>query len=697
MTKTNSELSPDAFGHGIAALLADRLDGARLLWIGRDLGLSPLLERAEHALQLDLSTKRAAPLAPNHTRRTFREGRLRFRPASFDVILVPDLWDVPGDLLQLIEDVAEIGEGALLVFGAPYEGRAAYRQFVELIDEGAQDARLYGAVDFSGVSFAELGYRDPDIVVGSMGEPRYPQYILALGGDVEGVPAAFIAETRPTEGAADTTVLGTESEAAVQRVRDLESELKRTEAKRLELEEELSELKARLHAERAREEETRNALEASLDAAKAKIEDLEAEVSKKADAEREIGRLRRALDEAEDELADLREAEAERAHLMSRFEARGEEIVELRAELERRRVLLRDAVEEMRQLRRRGTGGSEDARRRALEAEYALEKLRHERDELKAALLMAERRAEEAEARSEAESGAPPAETPEVIELRKRLDELDIAFHESEKQNGRLHDKIAKLAEERAALNERIDALTAALDEYEASAAERAQPASSVDPRTDLAGGSENEQTDPEPIAQKRFPADVRSLLGERDGLRMRLAHTEAALLAERQRSDGSFALIEKLKEREVELMETRAKLGSQELALETQSELMRKLQRDLAAAERDVRELESVLDQDRAEAERLRDALVSALAENEALKKSAEAGEGDPEKLAALEREIDELREELSAQEDDLRDARARAKEAEEAADEARRLLLEAKEALNELRRENSAHEGES
>lgn len=674
MTKTNSELALELLGDGLSALLAERLEGARLLWIGRDAGLAPILEKAEHALQLDLASKRTEPLAVNHTRRGFREGRLRFRPGSFDLIVIPDLWDVPGDLLQLIEDVVEVGEGGLIALGVPYEGRAAYREFVELVDEAAEDARLYGAVDFAGVSFAELGLRDARVVVASSPEPRYPQYILALSGDLEGIPAAFIGEQRGLKVARE------KSDDRSARTEALEGELARAKEAQREAERALKTLEEkfeeRLEAERQSAEkaaEAAEAIEAELEEAKKTIAELRPaaaeRTSRERELERELEKLRRVLDETDAEIADLREERAERALLFSRFEARGEEIVELRAELERRRILVRDAVEELRLLRRRGTGGSEEARQRVLESEYALEQLRLERDELKAALL--EARASVREPEQAEEKGG------EEAALNDRVEALEIALEESEREKGKLHDEIAKLAEERAGLNERIAGLTAAVE-----AAERAE--------NEAEESAETHESSDAPVASS---AELRSLIGERDGLRFRLLNTEAALSAERARRGFQNDAAEKLKERETELMETRVKLGSQELALETQSELMRKLQRDLAAAEKELRDIDAREEQLRAESERLRDALMTAIAERDELRdrqKSAEGGDAAElrEKYEALAREIEDLREELIAQEGDLVEARRRAEAAEAATDEARRSLEETREALLQLQK---------
>lgn len=681
MTKTNSELALELLGDGLSALLAERLEGARLLWIGRDAGLAPILERAEHALQLDLASKRAEPLAVNHTRRGFREGRLRFRPGSFDLIVIPDLWDVPGDLLQLIEDVVEVGEGGLVALGVPYEGRAAYREFVELVDEAAEDARLYGAVDFAGVSFAELGLRDARVVVASSPEPRYPQYILALSGDLEGIPAAFIGEQRGLKVAREKSDdRGARAEGA--RSAALEGELARAKEAQREAERALKTLEKdfeeRLEAERQSADKATKAaeaIEAELEEAKKTIAELRPAAAERASRERELERelekLRRVLDETDAEIADLREERAERALLFSRFEARGEEIVELRAELERRRILLRDAVEELRLLRRRGTGGSEEARQRVLESEYALEQLRLERDELKAALLEARAAMRGSVQEQVEEKGG------EEAALDDRVEALEIALEESEREKGKLHDEIAKLAEERAGLNERIAGLTAAVE-----AAERAE--------NEAEESAETHESSDAPAASS---AELRSLVGERDGLRFRLLNTEAALSAERARRGFQNDAAEKLKERETELMETRVKLGSQELALETQSELMRKLQRDLAAAEKELRDIDAREEQLRAESERLRDALMAAIAERDELRdrqKSAEGGDAAElrEKYEALAREIEDLREELIAQEGDLVEARRRAEAAEAATDEARRSLEETREALLQLQK---------
>jgi hypothetical protein len=532
MTRKDTDTPLSLEGEGLATLLENTAAGGRVLYIGDGAGVVRLARRAERVLHLFLGQEPEEKPA-NVQRRKFKAGRITFRPGSFDVVVAPDLTAIPGHAEDVLLDLAEIADAGLLVVGAPFEGRRAYEDFVELVDEVLDEARIFGVDAFVGARVSELGDEDADLWVSSLSDARAPTHVFAVAGSYDEVPSSVLVEV--------------DAPSAVSSAPDLD------EVERLE----------DLLAEARERADVADELERELSRERARAEDAAAKV------EREKARV-----------ASLEEHLAEQKVVEARLEARGEEIRELRVEVERRGTLVRDLVEELRELRRRGTGGSEEARERVLLAEARAEASALEADELRA----------------------------RVLELEDEL---------------------------------------RALDEKPAAAASSEE----------VAPSSED------------LPETIRAALGERDGLALRVAHLEEALAAARSRSDGATATDERLDQLRSELMETRAKAEATRHALEAQGELVRRLQRDLAATEVALRAAEERGDHDVGEISRLRDALVEAVS----LSDRAAAD------VAAARAELEELR---------LRQSKIEANEAAalESAESARSALVQAKAALIEL-----------
>lgn len=594
MTRKNNDHPSSPAGEGLASLVEASAAGARVLYIGDGVGLPRIARAAERVLHLEVGETVDVPSLPNVQRRKLKPGRIAFRPGSFDLVVAPDLTRVPGHPEDVLYDLAEVADGGLLAVGVPFEGRDAYEEFVEIVDEILEAARIFGVDGFRGLRVSELGFEDEELFVSTREVTGAPSHVFAVAGAYDEVPTSVLVELEPQPEGVDVRALRAleaQLEKAVADAEDVERELVAERKRAAQIDDRVRELEAAA-AKHARE-----------------IEKLTEKY------EREIQKLGEKLEREKGRRAELEELEAERKVLESRLEARGEELKELRTEVERRGVIVRDLVEELRELRRRGTGGSEQARERALRAEAKAE----------AAIL-------------------------EADELRARVYELE---------------------EER--------------DRLRAVAATQAVAAEAQTPEATL-------------------PPEIAEALGERDGLRLRVAHLEAALEALRARDTSAVARPDRGKEEELErlraeLMETRAGAEAKQHALDAQGDLVRRLQRDLAATEVALRAAEERCDHDGAEIARLRDALVEAVAQGDraaaelAAAQSALAARAPSEDLgdvrAELERareELAQMREELERTRDELERTRVGEASALESAEAARRALVEAKAALVEL-----------
>jgi predicted nucleic acid-binding Zn-ribbon protein len=359
MTRKNTDSPPSREGVGIATLVEAAADGGRVLYIGDGVGLERLAHHAERVLHLQIGEGPAEKLA-NVQRRKFKAGRIAFRPGSFDLVIAPDLTAIPGDVEDVILDLAEIADAGVLAVGVPFEGRDAYEDFVDLVDELLDVPRIFGLGEFHGVRVSELGEADDDLVVSSLEDPRAPAHVFAVAGAYDAIPASVLVEiVGRAAGSAPTVDALEELEEALAEARERAAEVEALERE--------------LGAERAR-----------VDELGAKEKSLEEQVAR---LEREARKLGEKLDREKARVASFEEVSAERRALESRLEARGEELRELRVEVDRRGVIVRDLVEELRELRRRGTGGSEQARERVLRAEARAEASALEVDELRARVL----------------------------------------------------------------------------------------------------------------------------------------------------------------------------------------------------------------------------------------------------------------------------------------------------------------------
>lgn len=324
----------------LAVYLEELAARRRVLYVGDP--ESPAAERlSKAASHLEVVAPRG------HARGTRRGGRVRTRPwpgredeGRWDLVVVPDL---PGvGLTREVETIAGwLAEDGVLVAGTPDpDGPAAHDDalgYEELFDllEGTFDAvRMIGQAPFRGFSVVDFDPPGGELEVtfdGSLldGAGERAQRYIALCGDEDVVVDAYAVIQTPS--------LPEVSAGEAAPSPELQEALDAANFHAEELERELEEAR-----------ETIAAGKVDLERAEARAQDARDEVeSLRAKAKS----LSRQLDEAG---ADVGSDEFVR--LETALHERGQELTQARAEIERRGVLVRDLVEEMRTLRRLGVG-----------------------------------------------------------------------------------------------------------------------------------------------------------------------------------------------------------------------------------------------------------------------------------------------------------------------------------------------------
>lgn len=368
--------------------------------------------------------------ARSRVRGTRRGGRVALRrfptaedAGRWDLVIVPDLAAAGLATADKVRTVARwLARGGVLVAGTPdpdgpyaHPGALAYEDLFDLLDPAFEHVRMLGQAPFAGfsvVDFAppgDLGVTFDGSILEGAGERAQHYYALCGERDVVldayavvQVPAAAMAQAREPSRARDESRDARVSELA-ERLREQQDAL---DAANLHAEE----TERELHRARRELEEARGELErvrSRLDAAQAEREAFEGRVRS---LEAELAEAMR-IERIDEEYAKLEEA----------LHERGRELTELRAEVERRGTLVRDLVEELRELQGRaaalpstevetpavapaGEPTLEEAQRalraqldaaveRAVAAEAEKAQLAFQLDEVRGELALAERRA----------------------------------------------------------------------------------------------------------------------------------------------------------------------------------------------------------------------------------------------------------------------------------------------------------------
>ena len=358
MTGTVIEHPRDHADLALVVYLEELLRDRRVLWVGET---SPQVERR-------LSDAARSVDVVNRERRARRRG-LPVRPwptaaekGSWDAIVVPDLAAAGlGEPARFEEIAALVSDG---IFVAAIDARGdelGYEAFHALFTARFEGSRVLGQAPLTGFALAELGSVTRDVAYDA--------------SSAELAPARFVAVSAPRSFALDGyAVIATPRVAEVERA-----------------------------AGDPRYEREAEASRARIDHAEKRLEQAQREIARGAqkldEARHERARLEDTLraQQSDTESADTRESEAVRAArdecdaLEARLRAAAREVTALRTETERRGVLVRDLVEE---LRRPGAAPSAGVETGLSRGEVSADLVRAQE-----ALSTAQRRAVEAEAR----------------------------------------------------------------------------------------------------------------------------------------------------------------------------------------------------------------------------------------------------------------------------------------------------------
>jgi len=336
----------------LAVMLEPLAAGGRVLWAGEP---GPGAERL-----LACAASVEALAGPRRTRLAGRRGsgvKTRGLPAAgerWDLVVLPEL-----------EDVARLGEAAQWIatdgslVASSSAGPLGYERLEAELGRvfGEGGARILGQTRFAGfalVDFARADGSELSFDGTALEEVEPAQRWIAIAGAAVGSPslaAYLVVQTAAGDGSA-TPERGTVERASVERA----------PAERTGAERELEAARARLeHAEKRLEQAQREIARSAqkLDELRHQLDEANASRTGSAAALEESRRQLRAATEraasAEKNAfgaAEVREIEASYVELEERLRAQGGELAALRAELERRAILVRDLVEELAEARR---------------------------------------------------------------------------------------------------------------------------------------------------------------------------------------------------------------------------------------------------------------------------------------------------------------------------------------------------------
>ncbi len=373
-------------------LAADR----RVLWVGDAASDAPdrlargarsVLVLAPHPPPKRESQKRGARIS------ALKPGPLAFRPGSFDVVVVPDLGAVglaDGARLDELREVT--GEQGVLVAGTPAEDGVGYEALFELLAERFPMVRMLGQAAFAGYAVVDLeaAQADPEVTFdGSLaGEQPAERWLAVASADGPSLDAYCVIQVPGTERpVAAPRRTRRAPEEADDRAARLEEELRQRQSEVDAANEHAEALELTL-AERSSEvEELRDA----LDVRERELESLRGAITRLEEARREEAARPEEPEARPDEVA------ADIDRLEQALSAQGGRVLELEREVSRRGTLVRDLVEELRELRAAGareaaSASSEEldaAVERAVAAEAARAEAQFQIDELMGRLAQA--------------------------------------------------------------------------------------------------------------------------------------------------------------------------------------------------------------------------------------------------------------------------------------------------------------------
>ncbi len=623
MSTTNGDRSRARAGLVLPTVFAEQLADRRVLFIG-DAATADVERLAAGCRALRVLDTGRGEGGGRRRGRAFRSspyrpGPLGFQPGSFDAVVVPEAAALGDETRERLADLARIVDGGPILVATDPEVGVGYDALYGWLADLFENVRIFGESPFVGVAVGDFeAPRDPEVVVDAslVAEESAPRAFLAVASDSPLRIASYTILRLPEPD-------DVEPAPAREGARRDESDRRRVDA---------------LEDEIARLEETAAERLAALERARESARDLERRL---AAAERAATRAPAADPEVVREIADLEQRLVDRA----------KRIRELEAEVERRGQLVRDAVEELRALRKTGSGDP-GAVERAVAAEVARAESQFEVDELRArlreledALAKLERHASESEGRARG--------------FLSRLHEI-LEVHEN---------TAARLGVAEAEILARDEEVRSVHRELE-------ETKDQLELALLRASGGPTSSGD---VAAPSSSAATERLEGRVVGLRFRLANAERALAAksiEAKRGEGALDTVDALRaeiaaqkaengaltievvDLRAEVRELRGRAGDSASALAARDALVTRLQHELSQVEQDLRNAELRSGRLAEEAASLRAAVVDAATAAEARERTS----GEAETLRAQLAELRDRARNLEADRVELEERAGRA-----------------------------------
>ncbi|MEM9193192.1 MAG: hypothetical protein AAGF12_28720 [Myxococcota bacterium] len=333
MQTTSAEANADL---ALAVYLEPFIEGRRVLWIG-DPDAAAEDRLADQAALLKLWVQQGG--RRGRTRRnTLRPGPLTLREESFDLVVVPEA-DTVGlfDGARIDELRSAVGSKGVLVIGVTATDEHHYEALYDLVADRFASHRLVGQVAQDGWALVTFGDENPEVTVdtSSIADPS---------------PTRFLAVCNAETALESYAVIATPASAASSDVREFQDTATMDVSS-----EGAEELAAALdHAEQVEVALADRTLE--LETLRSKLEDTVAERDAQATAAQRAEEAQAStmatLDELRARLSqpDATEDGGEHQRLESLLAERARALRDAKAEVERRGTLVRDLVEQLREV-----------------------------------------------------------------------------------------------------------------------------------------------------------------------------------------------------------------------------------------------------------------------------------------------------------------------------------------------------------
>ena len=339
----------------LAVLLEPLARGARVLWIG-DAGSG-----AERLAASASSIEAVSNGGPRRTRGS-KAGTIRSRGwptqgEAFDLVIA----DGEADPTRLTELARLVEVGGALVVSIEARSTDVYAQLHEALARSFASVRMLGQTRFTGFAHVDFARADGSELAfdgSALTAAERPLRWIGVAGSVDRDLESYLVVQTPTESAAERPAERAQPGAA------LERELEAARARLEHAEKRLEQAQREIARSGQKLDELRHQLDESQSVVTRKDAELKARPveskppteSKQVSESKQVGESKPVAESklvADSKQTELRALEASYAELEERLHGQAKELTSLRNELERRALLVRDLVEELRAARER--------------------------------------------------------------------------------------------------------------------------------------------------------------------------------------------------------------------------------------------------------------------------------------------------------------------------------------------------------